>query len=108
MKIQVAVFWVLTPCSVAVGCSMVLRNAGILPHDYRCHNLEDRDLNYWIVHLKYTTTTSTFWKFMLPHNSTSCIPIKRHQVSPEAVTDKSYILKYATLLLTEVQCRVLQ
>jgi len=32
--IQVAVFWVVTPCSDVVGDGMVLKNVGILPHCY--------------------------------------------------------------------------
>jgi hypothetical protein len=39
LKIQVAVYWVVTPCSVVVGYpadegSMVLQNGGILPQHY--------------------------------------------------------------------------
>lgn len=41
-KIQVAVFWVVTPEN---GGSMVLQNVGILPYYYTVHNPEDGNSN---------------------------------------------------------------
>jgi len=57
MKKQVAVFWVVTQCSVAsqgeAGGSMVLRNVGILPQNYRESQPRNLDLygNKWLKHL---------------------------------------------------------
>jgi len=51
MKIEVVVFWVVTPCSDVVqylsgdGGSLVPRNFGILPFHYTAPNPEDHDLN---------------------------------------------------------------
>jgi hypothetical protein len=44
VKIQVEVFWVVTPCSDATGYHKDLGIVAILPHHYRCHNPEDLNL----------------------------------------------------------------